>query len=91
MRKVYLYGIASVEKSYNIVRYQWLEGDSISIRQMIGAAQWMVENNSAIQHVYAVDDRPGLCREYRDAIQHQTIDRFVLFKNMLEREGLMVV
>lgn len=91
MRKVYLYGIASVEKSYNIVYYQWLEGEAISIRQLIGTAEWMRENNSAIEHVYAVDDRYGLYHEYRDAVQHKTIDRLVLFKTMLEKEGLMIL
>lgn len=91
MKRVYLYGIAGADEAYGIVKYLRIEEDRFSIKNIIYDAMWLKMKNPTIEHVYAIDDRGGLMYDYRDAIKRNSIEGFVIFKNILEREGIMVI
>ena len=91
MKRVYIYGIAGADASYNIVKYLRIEEENISIKNINYWAMWLKFKNPTIEHVYAIDDRKGLVWDYREAIKSQSVDGFVVFKNILEREGIMVI
>lgn len=93
MKQIYLYGLAGADASYRVVKYSRIdEEESISvITSIIDNAVWLKLKNPTIEHVYAVDDRKGLVWDYRDAIQKNTFEGFVIFKNILEKEGLMII
>lgn len=91
MKRVYLYGIADAETKYSVVRYLYIEDESISIRNIVFQATWLKLTNPTIEHVYAIDERKGLVWDYREAIKKNSVESFVIFKNILEKEGLMVI
>ena len=91
MKRIYLYGISGAEDQYRIIRYSYIDDDSISIKNIIYFATLMVIKNPSIERVYAVDNRKGLAGDYREAIKKNSIESFVIFKDILEREGLQII
>lgn len=90
-KRVYLYGIAGAETGYAVVKYMYIESDRLSIRRIINDALWLQMKFPTIEHVYAIDDREWLLWDYREAIMKKSVESFSIFKNMLEREGLLVI
>ena len=90
-KRVYLYGVAGPETGYAVVKYMYIEGDRLSIRHIINDALWLQMKNPTIEHVYAIDDRNWLLWDYREAITKKSVESFSIFKNMLEREGLLII
>ena len=90
MKRVYLYGIGDAKTSYAVIRYLSIDEEAISIRNITFQATWLKLTNPTIKHVYAVDDRKGLCQDYREAINKHSVESFAIFKSILEKEGLLV-
>ena len=90
MKKVYLYGLAGADDNYSVVRYLRIEDEAISIRNIVFQATWLKCTNPTIEHIYAIDDRYGLLYDYRDAIKKNSMEGFIIFKSILEKEGLLV-
>lgn len=91
MKRVYLYGLADAAGCYRIVWHYYLEADDISIMNLKRCAAEMRLRNPTVDHVYAIDMKPGLAAEYKHAKKRNNIESNVLFKVMLEREGLMII
>ena len=91
MKKIFLYGIANAEDAYRVVMYSYIEDEFVSIRNLIIHASWMRFENPSIDHVYAIDNRKGLAYDYRRTIKQNTIESNVSFKDILEREGLLII
>jgi hypothetical protein len=53
-------------------------------------AGFMVLQNPGIERVYAIDNRYGLKREYVESYKKNSIESCAIFKDILEREGLLV-
>ena len=53
----------------------------------------MMDNYPTIEHIYAIDNRPGLRKEYVNAIRdkHNSIESRVVFKHTLVNEGIKIV
>lgn len=62
-------------------------------RYLRGIAAFMMCNNPSIEHVYAIYNRKGLAQEYRDSAfdKHNSIESRYIFKDMLEREGELII
>lgn len=91
MKNVILYGILGADQQYRVAKY-WVIRDSESlIESIIFEANMMVEHNPSIKHVYAVDQRPGLRRDYIESIKENSIASCYEFKDILEREGLKII
>lgn len=91
MKQIILYGISNANNQYRVVRYYRIDDENISIWNIRNCANIMRMENPSIQHVYAVDNRFGLRREYSESIKRNTIESCAIFKDTLEREGLKVI
>ena len=91
MKKIFLYGIANAEDAYRVVMYSCIEDEFVSIRNLIIHASWMRFKNPSIDHVYAIDNRKGLLYDYQSTIKRNTMESNSSFKDILEREGLLIM
>lgn len=89
-RKIVLYGFGGPEDNYRVVRYSVLYHEEVSIRELTYQAKKMSVTYRNIRSVYAVDNRYGLYRDYKDAVKSNSMEGWVLFKDICEREGLEV-
>lgn len=90
-RQIILYGIGGAAKAYGVLGYFCIYDDYISIRAIQIEAQRLVARNPSIMHVYAIDNRRGLRRDYQESIRHNSIESHVVFKDILEREGMRII
>lgn len=93
MNKVFLYGIASARNQYAVVRYAYIdsEKDPITIKGMMREAEWLRFKNPTIEHIYAMDDSASLAFAYKDTIRSNSVESNVVFKCMLEQNGIMII
>lgn len=84
-KRVYLYAF---DELYNIECCVFLEGDAISVRNMLRFADQMTDMASPVRlNVWAIDNRPGLYASYKDAVKGIFVDR-IAFADMVSREGI---
>ncbi len=86
-KRVYLYAFNNVLR---IVDCKFLEGDAISVRNILRLARWMKEVNPEHVTIYAVDNRPGLYKEFRDSIRSSDFTVQIEFADTVSREGLLI-
>lgn len=91
MKTVFLYGLGGAEKQYKVLRYTRMDDEDITIRNIVYEAEMMKVRYPSVEHVYAVDNRHNLGRDYMDSIKKNTIESCAIFKDILEREGLLVI
>lgn len=91
MKRVYLYGLADASEAYKIVWHSYIDEEYISIKNIACHAAWLRLKNPTIKHVYAIDMRPGLANDYKRTIKKNSIEGNVIFKDMLETEGLLII
>lgn len=91
MKEIYLYGLAGAADKYRIVRYSCMTSENLSVKDIIGHAAWLKYKNPTVEHVYAIDNRGGLGYECMITMKRNTIEGNVIFKDMLERDGLMII
>lgn len=91
MNQVILYGIAGAENQYRVIRYFIIDAELVSISNIVYQANMLKIKNPTIEHVYAIDNRRGLRRDYVESCKKNTIESCAIFKDILEREGIMIV
>lgn len=91
MKEMFLYGLAGAADQYRIVRYASVDRETFSVRNTTGLACLMKHKNPTIEHVYCVDNRGGLGYEVMRTMKRNTIESNVAFKDMCEREGLLII
>lgn len=93
MSQIILYGMSGVSQAYKVLSYRVLYNECFSITSMYNEARRLRIRNPDIEHVYAIDNRYGLKQEYLDSIndRNRTIEGRFIFKDILEREGLMII
>ena len=90
MHQIILYGISGAETQYRVLKYYCIYEEFLSIHSMKRHAAFMVLQNPGIERVYAVDNRYGLKREYTESYKQNSIESCAIFKDTLEREGILV-
>lgn len=90
MNQVILYGLSGAETQYRVLKYYCMYEENLSISNLKRCAALMVMQNPGIEHIYAVDNRYGLKREYIQSYKTNSIESCAIFKDTLEREGLLV-
>lgn len=90
MNQIILYGLSGADTQYRAVKYYCMYEESLSIGNLKRRAALMVMQNPGIEHVYAVDNRYGLKAEYIQSYKINSIESCAIFKDTLEREGLLV-
>jgi hypothetical protein len=91
MAQIILYGIAGASKQYMPIRYQVIELENYTTWYAKYYAKMMVAENPTVEHVYQMDNRRGLKREFIQAQKLGTIESCAIFKDTLEREGIKLI
>lgn len=90
MSQVILYGISGAGKAYTALNYFCIHEEFVSISTIMRQAQGLRMRNPDVEHVYAIDNRYGLRRDYQESIKENSIESHYIFKDILEREGMKV-
>lgn len=84
-RRVYLYAFDSL---FKIVDCKFLQEDAITVTNMVRLADWMTERIPASLKVYAVDNRPELYADFREATKTRDFTKQLEFADMVSHEGI---
>lgn len=90
MKTMYLYGISGAENGYRVVRYTCIDERDFSVMTINYEAAIMRRRYPSIEHVYILDNRRGLGECFMRTFKENSIDGWISFKDILEREGLQV-
>ena len=90
MKPVFLYGIGGAKDHFRVIRYSRIDEDEVCIETFKYVASIMRMRYPGIEHVFAVDDRPGLRRCYMDTIKKNSIESCVVFRDLMERTGIQI-
>lgn len=91
MKQVILYGLSGANKQYKALSYFCVYDNLATTQDLKDIARGMREDNPSIEHVYMVTNRYDLKREYIQSIKRNSIESCAIFKDTLEREGIMVI
>ena len=96
--QIILYGLGGVDAQYVAIEYQIVDNHrGLTIknrwRYLRGVASFRMCEDRCIEDVDAIYNRKGLAREYRDSAfdKHNSIESRYAFKDMLEREGELII
>lgn len=90
-RQVILYGLGGADIQYVAISYYCVYEEDISILTIRHHAETMRANNPTIKSVYAIDNRPGLRRDYTYSVKKHSIESCMEFKDLLERYGVKII
>ena len=90
MSQIILYGVSGASKAYTVLNYFCIYEEYISINAILRQAQGLRMKNPDVEHVYAIDNRYGLRRDYKESMKENSIESHYIFKDILEREGMKV-
>ena len=90
MNQIILYGLGGARDKYRVMKYFVIFDDNVSIRTMKNEAEVLKIKNPSIEHVYAVDNRRGLKKDFEESIRQNSIESCAIFKDIIEREGLRI-
>lgn len=92
-KQIVLYGFGGPSDNYRVVRNYVLRPEE-SIRGIVSEEKYQARRMRAacpnIKIVYAIDNRYGLRKDYLDAVKLNSMEGWVLFKDICEREGMIV-
>lgn len=88
---VVFYGLAGARDNYRPVAYR-IEtyGNIRGVKHLRYIASTLRAMNPTIESVYMVDNRYGLRGEYMTAYKNPSIENCAIFKDTLEREGVII-
>ena len=90
MNRIYLYGIAGANDKYAVIRYQAVDVEHRPIDAIKNESDIMRMDYPSVKQVFAIDARGGLANDYRRAIKQNSIEGFIIFKDILERMGIEI-
>lgn len=91
MSQIILYGVSGPSKAYAVLNYFCIYEEFVSIRTIMSEAELLRMKNPSVEHVYAIDNRYGLRRDYRESMKQNSIESHYIFKDILEREGIQII
>lgn len=89
MKRIYLYGF--VDKS--VVAYRYVREEYFSVRNIKLFMDDMLGDRPDIDHIYAVDNRPGLKADFMETIFKRRGFNFqedISFEDMIAIEGILI-
>lgn len=87
-RQVYLYAFDALHR---VVDHVYLEEASITIQNIRMVASRMLDMSNDIRSVYAIDNRIGLGREFRQTVTSKDFAKHLEFEDTVNYEGMLVV
>ena len=91
MSQIILYGLSGPSKAYAVLNYFCIYEEYVSIRSIQQEASLLRMKNPSVERVYAIDNRYGLRRDYRESMKQNSIESHYIFKDILEREGIQIL
>lgn len=91
MKQIILYGISGPNKAYTVLNYFCIYDEYVTIETILREANSLRARNPEVKRVYAIDNRRGLRRDYVESMVQNSIESHIIFKDILEREGLLVL
>lgn len=90
MKNIILYGLSGVKDNYRVVAYHILyEHDIVDVIRDISYCVRRMKLNPSVNTIYVMDQRRGLKRDYMDAVKANSLESWILFKDILEREAII--
>lgn len=89
--QIVIYGIGGPEDDYKVLRYRVINQEFISIAIVKNFAEIMRNEYPSVQEIYAMDNRWGLMKDYKEAFKNNSIAGWFEFKDLIEREGLKII
>ena len=90
MNQIILYGFGGARDQYRVMKYFVIFDDNVSIRTMKNEAEVLKIKCPSIEHVYAVDTRRGLRKDFEESVRQNSIESCAIFKDLIERDGLRI-
>ena len=91
MSQVVLYGLSGASRAYTVLNYFCIHEEFVSISSILEEARRLRMRNPDVDHVYAIDNRYGLRRDYKESVKQNSIESHYIFKDILEREGMVII
>jgi hypothetical protein len=86
--QIFLYGL---DKEYRVVRYTHISNEHLKLKDLMFAALMLKHNYPNIELVYAADASYTTYRACQDSIKKGSVEERVLFKTVLDVEGLRML
>lgn len=90
MNQIILYGFGGARYNYRVIKYFAIFDECISIGTIKNEAGMLRIKCPSIEHVYAVDNRRGLKKDFENSIKENSIESCAIFKDLIEHEGLLI-
>lgn len=87
-RQVYLYAFDGLHR---VVDHTYLEEATITIQNIQMVASKMLDMSNNVQAVYAIDNRIGLGREFRQAVTSKDFAKHLEFEDTVNYEGMLIL
>lgn len=87
-KRVYLYGL---DEEYRLVRYTSITDEYLTISNIQFSAKDLKTRYPSIVMVFAVDNKYGVYRAYKDLSLDNSVENRVLFKIELETNGIRII
>lgn len=84
---IILYALASAEKQYRPISYYCIFEGNFSIAEMMYRASLLKSRNPEIEHIFVIDNRKGLRKDYRETKEELTVESGLRFYQTLEKYG----
>lgn len=91
MNAVYLYGIGGPSDRFRVIRYTRVEEKDVSIMTFKFEALMMRVKYPNIRQVFAMDDGYHLYRSYMDAVKKNSIEGWMIFRDILGTQGAEIL
>lgn len=92
--RVYLYGIGGADQMYRVVKY-WcffnIDIDPVMIREIKYEMAMLRMKCPSIEHMYLIDGSLRLRHEFNLATKKNSIEGWLVFRSVLETEGLKIL
>lgn len=89
--QVVIYGLGGASKQYRVLEFFTIFDTSRDIiTEIYRVSSRMKVRNPSIEKIYVIDNRKGLKRDYLESFKANSIEGWVIFKDLLEREGIQV-
>lgn len=90
MKTIYLYGVGDPADTQQFIRYNRIDEDCFSIMTFKYEAMKMRLEFPSIKRVFAIDNSYSTYRAYKDIRRNKSMDEFIAFIDMLEKQGVEI-
>lgn len=89
-RKILVYALGGARKNYIPLDYGWYFSDQTSISDIRYIINETIGDNDWVEYIYLIDPVKGIKYWYNKSLRENTIESGVIFKDLLDRKGLLI-